>query len=189
MISNPESVVREIFDLYDRFGNEEYGERISQLEHMSQAAQLAQQEGYDEEVILAAFLHDIGHLSVQGHDYEEMGGFGAMQHDKIGGDFLRSRGFSEKIAALVEAHVEAKRYLTLREAGYYDELSEASKETLRYQGGPMTDKEAILFEADPWFELKIKMRRWDELAKEQDIPIIDLQPMKDMMRRHLQSER
>jgi predicted HD phosphohydrolase len=39
-------------------------ETVSQLEHMSQSAQLAIEQGYDDEVVLAAFFHDIGHICV-----------------------------------------------------------------------------------------------------------------------------
>ncbi len=62
----------EIFNLYERYGNEAYGEEVTQTAHMVQSAQLAEEEGYDDEVILAAFFHDIGHsvcfrASVGGH--------------------------------------------------------------------------------------------------------------------------
>jgi hypothetical protein len=61
--TNPEEVVEKVFSLYDKHGNEDYiGEPVSQLEHMSQAAALAEAEGYEDEVVLAAFFHDIGHL-------------------------------------------------------------------------------------------------------------------------------
>ncbi|MEO6720137.1 MAG: phosphohydrolase, partial [Ferruginibacter sp.] len=55
--------VDEVLALYQRFGNEDYiGEPVSQIEHMCQCAQLAKAGGYDDEVILSAFFHDIGHL-------------------------------------------------------------------------------------------------------------------------------
>ena len=63
---NPEKIVNEIFALYEKHGDEDYiGEPVSQLEHMSQAAALAEEEGYDDEVVLAAFFHDIGHLCAE----------------------------------------------------------------------------------------------------------------------------
>ena len=62
----PEAIVKEVFSLYEKHGDEDYiGEPVSQLEHMSQAALLAEEEGYDDEVILAAFFHDIGHLCAE----------------------------------------------------------------------------------------------------------------------------
>ena len=55
-------IVDEIMGLYTSYGNEDYiGEPVSQIEHMCQCAQLAKKEKYDDEVILAAFFHAIGH--------------------------------------------------------------------------------------------------------------------------------
>ncbi len=174
-----QNTVNEIFALYEKYGNEDYiGEAISQIEHMSQAAQLAIQGGFDDEVILAAFFHDIGHICVSRNTASNMGGYGVKSHEKIGADYLREKGFSERIAKLVENHVEAKRYLTFRYPDYYNNLSEASKRTLEYQGGKMTSEEADSFEQDPLFEASIQLRKWDELAKEVDTPLIDLEIIK-----------
>lgn len=176
-----------IFGFYEKHGNEDYiGEPVSQLEHMCQSAQLAEGEGYDEEVILAAFFHDLGHLITQGPTTEMMGEFGVKRHEQLGADFLRSLGFSEKIAQLVENHVQAKRYLTFRYPDYYTKLSEASKQTLIYQGGPMKEEEALKFEKDPLFEVSLRMRTWDEEAKLTDLPLPSLTRYKEMALRALQ---
>jgi phosphonate degradation associated HDIG domain protein len=180
------SIADEIYGLYKSYGGEEYaGEKVTQLEHMVQAAQLAEEEGYDEEVILAAFLHDVGHISEAANGENEMDGYGIKDHEAIGAEFLRGKGFSKKLARLVESHVEAKRYLTVREPGYYDQLSDASRRTLEYQGGPMTEEEAVAFEQYPLFELIVKMRKWDEQAKIEHRPLPDLERYRDMMYRHL----
>lgn len=164
-----------VFDLYRKFGQEDYiGEPVSQIEHMSQSAQIAENEGHDEEVILAAFFHDIGHLCVNQGEVKTMDGYGVLSHEKIGADFLRMLGFPERIAKLVENHVQAKRYLTYRHPAYFEKLSEASRKTLEFQGGKMTEEEAVAFETDPLFELSLKMRTWDEMAKEENVPLPDL---------------
>jgi predicted HD phosphohydrolase len=82
-----------------------------------------------------------------------------------GADYLRAKGFSERLARLVESQVQAKRYLTFKFPKYYDLLSPASKQTLEFQGGRMNATEADAFEQDELFSLSIRMRRWDELAK------------------------
>lgn len=178
--------VQEIFALYEKFGHEVYGEDVTQLEHAVQSAQLAEQEGYDDEVILAALFHDIGHICTYDDSTaaRQMGNYGTMSHDKIGGAYLRDRGFPERLAHLVENHVQAKRYLTFKEPGYFDKLSEASKQTLEYQGGPMLAEEAKAFEQDPLFHLSLRMRHWDEEAKEHDMPKPDLQRYKEMCRQY-----
>jgi phosphonate degradation associated HDIG domain protein len=182
-----EKISNEIMDLYEGYGGAEYaGEKVTQLEHMAQAAQLAEEQGYDEEVILAAFLHDIGHIS-EAAKGEEMDGFGIVDHEELGAEFLKEKGFSKKIIRLVESHVEAKRYLTVKDPAYYSQLSEASKKTLEFQGGPMTPEEAAAFEQYPLFPLIIQMRKWDEQAKIEHKPLPDLQHYRQMMLRHLQA--
>ncbi|QJI43598.1 HDIG domain-containing protein [Pseudomonas sp. ADAK2] len=176
-MASHEQVVDEVFALYERFGDSDYiGEPVSQIEHMSQAAERAMAEGFDDEVVLAAFFHDIGHICAE--SAENMGGFGVVSHERLGADYLRRAGFSERMARLVEYHVQAKRYLTLKEPGYYERLSEASRRTLEYQGGVMTLAEAEAFERDPLCAVSLRMRQWDEQAKEMWVPLIDLEVLK-----------
>lgn len=183
------STVEEIISLYKRFGDEDYiGEPVSQIEHMCQAAQLAEAQGYDTEVILAAFFHDIGHLCEHIMSVAHMDGYGVHDHEKLGADYLLDKGFSEKIAKLVASHVSAKRYLTKRFPEYYDQLSTASKETLKFQGGVMSEEEALAFEADPLCDLYIILRKWDEQAKEENIPLPSLDHYRVMMEQHLLSQ-
>jgi 2-amino-1-hydroxyethylphosphonate dioxygenase (glycine-forming) len=193
-----EKIADEILGLYEKYGGAEYaGEKVSQLEHMVQAAELAEEQGFDEEVILSAFLHDIGHICVAAQDggdlggpvYEQMDGFGTVDHEEIGAGFLAARGFSRKIVRLVESHVAAKRWLTLKEPGYYEQLSEASKKTLQYQGGPMDQEEAAAFEQYPLFGLIIKMRKWDEQAKIEHRPLPGLSHYRRMIVHHLESSK
>jgi len=178
--------VNEVFSLYEKYGDEDYiGEPVSQLEHMSQAAALAQAEGYDDEVILAAFFHDIGHLCATDGEAESMNGMGNVDHEKLGADYLLNLGFSERLASLVKSHVIAKRYLTYRYPEYYNKLSDASKTTLEFQGGIMSAEEAAAFEANPDAELTIKLRLWDDAAKEMNIPVDNIQYLKSLTVNHL----
>ncbi|MEO6290718.1 MAG: HD domain-containing protein, partial [Ginsengibacter sp.] len=114
-------ITDEILSLYKSFGDQDYiGEPVSQIEHMCQCAQLAEQANYDEEVVLAAFFHDIGHLCEHIMEVDYMDEYGIVDHEKIGADFLKSKGFSKKISSLIGSHVEAKRYLTFANPEYYD---------------------------------------------------------------------
>jgi len=184
---DPQAVVKEVFSLYEKFGDEDYiGEPVSQLEHMSQAAALAQAEGHDDEVILAAFFHDIGHLCAEAGEAESMDGMGNVDHEQIGADFLLERGFSERVANLVQGHVIAKRYLTYKYPEYYNCLSDASKATLNFQGGVMTDDEAADFELNPDAELIIRLRYWDDMAKEMNVPVDNIEYLKTIALSHLQ---
>ena len=183
---NPQAVIKEVFSLYDKFGDEDYiGEPVSQLEHMSQAAALAKAEGHDDEVILAAFFHDIGHLCAEAGEADSMDGMGNVDHEQIGADYLLERGFSERVANLVQGHVIAKRYLTYKYPEYYNRLSDASKTTLTFQGGVMTATEAADFELNPDAELIIRLRYWDDLAKEMHIPVDNIGYLKEIALTHL----
>lgn len=181
-----EQTLNEVFGLLERFGNSDYiGEAISQLEHACQAAQMAEIQGFDNEVVLATLFHDIGHLCALQGDHPQMEGYGVMEHEKLGSDYLRSRGFSPKITRLVESHVAAKRYLCFADPAYFSQLSEASRTTLKFQGGPMMEEEARAFEADPLFQTIIRMRIWDEMAKEVNVPLPDMERYKKMASAHL----
>jgi len=185
---NPQETVEKVFALYEKYGDADYiGEPVSQIEHMSQAAALAEAEGFEEEVILAAFFHDIGHLCADDGEAESMDGMGNVDHEKLGSAYLLKLGFSERLARLVESHVLAKRYLTYKYPEYYTQLSEASKTTLGFQGGPMKADEAARFEADPDAELYIRFRYWDDKAKEVDVPVLNIGRLKAMALRNLMS--
>jgi predicted HD phosphohydrolase len=178
--------VNEIFALYEQYGADDYiGEPVSQLEHMCQAAQLAQAEGYDDEVVLAAFFHDMGHLCEHIMTVGQMDGYGVADHEILAGNFLRQKGFSGKIARLVESHVQTKRYLTYKYPDYFDKLSAASRITLEKQGGMMTAAEAVLFEQDHLYSLFVKLREWDDKAKLLYQPLPSLDPYKEMALYHL----
>lgn len=43
----------------------------------------------------------------------------------------------------------------------------------------MSDIEADAFERDPLCQISLRMRQWDERAKEMNVPVIDLQVLKD----------
>ena len=184
-----EQSVKEIMFLYERYGNADYiGEPVSQIEHMCQCAQLAEAAGADDEMVLAAFLHDIGHLyefAFPEKKLPHMDDRGLIDHEKLGATYLLSKGFSQKITRIVQSHVPAKRYLTYNFPGYYHELSEASKKTLAFQGGKMTAEEAIAFESDDLFDAYISIRRWDDKAKETRQALPDLEHYKLMMMEHL----
>lgn len=172
---NASSTAREIIGLFQRHGHINYGENCTQASHSVQAGLIARGKNLEKELILAGFLHDIGHLApLDSHvDFERMGDYGVQQHDLIGGAYLEARGFSKKIIATVKNHVASKRYLCAVDAQYYEELSHASRETLAYQGGPMSGEELAAFEVDPFFEESLAIRRIDEEAKAMNFEITD----------------
>lgn len=156
--------------LYEKHGDDAYyGEQVTQYQHALQTAFCAEQYApNDPELIIAALLHDVGHLLGKNQD-DYMGQLGVRRHEHVGAEYLRNEfGFSDRICYLVRNHVNAKRYLTYLDKDYYNRLSEASKQTLVYQGGPMNADEAGEFRAHPDFELCLRMRTFDEAAKDTD---------------------
>jgi len=96
----------ELITLFQSQGNALYfGEHVTQLQHAIQCALIASSEGSDAETILAAFLHDIGHLHPDGALVETMDQYGVADHEQLGAEYLREMGFSEKVCTLVRSHV------------------------------------------------------------------------------------
>lgn len=188
---NIEKTIETVLAVYRNRGHEAYhGEPVSQLEHAVQTAELAQHQHPDDpEFILAAFLHDFGHLCDSGSDDAGMDGYGVWQHEQIGARALQEFGFSEKITRLVAGHVQAKRYLVSTDPAYLEGLSVASKITLEKQGGLLCLEEQRAFEQDTLFDLHIGLRRLDEQAKVsgQLLPGIDW--LEGLIRTHLTGER
>lgn len=173
-IATPLQIADEIMALFNKYGIEDYdGEPISQASHMIQCAMLAMGDG-DIELTIGAFLHDIGHLLKHEQKTKSMGNFGVADHEGIGADYLRKRGFSERICAIVANHVAAKRFLVAVDRMYASQLSPASRETLKWQGGPMNENEAKAFKNHLYFDDIIKVRLWDEKAKDEKAALLTI---------------
>lgn len=171
-------IVNKIFYYYQNFGDQDYiGEPVTQIEHMVQGAMFAERDGRKAEIIIALFLHDIGHLlELESVDKDEkMGDLGVKNHEGKGRIFLENLGIPYPIPNLVENHVKVKKYLVGKNPEYYEKLSEASKQTLEYQGGPMNLEEIKLFEQDPLFQDSLLVRQYDEMSKVPNFKIKSLE--------------
>lgn len=182
-----DQIIDDVFSLYELYGDTAYhGEPVSRREHMSQAAQLAMRDGWDNEVILAAFFHDIGHLCMLQDGDDPIEDHGCEQ---IGADYLREKGFPEKIAKLVEDHANAKRYLLYRYPQYYPDHNHQNHTMPWFSDDRMNEMEAFLFENDPLFEISIALCQWDELAKETNIPVMTIDVLKRKAKKVLLANR
>ncbi len=158
------TIVGFLADIFERRGGEEYlGEPVTMAEHMLQGAHLAEVGGEPEEIITAALLHDIGHFT------SEFGTFSLNDthdryHEEAGAEVL-ARFFPSVVTDCVRFHVAAKRYLCAVDPRYLDKLSDASVHSLRLQGGPMSDEEAVEFERNPNLAEIVKVRRLDDAGK------------------------
>jgi predicted HD phosphohydrolase len=113
---------------------------------------------------------------------DRMDDCGVVNHEGIGRLFCDRLGFPDTVGQIVEGHVKAKRYLCWKHPEYQAKLSDASKTTLKHQGGPMEDAEATLFEKSDLFDTIIRMRSWDEAAKVPDKAVPTLADWEPTMR-------
>jgi [1-hydroxy-2-(trimethylamino)ethyl]phosphonate dioxygenase len=157
-------IVTEIMDLFAKRGATAYhGEAVSQEEHALQAADLAEREGAPNSLVVAALLHDIGHLlDGQDEDLAQRGVDG--QHEEAACAWLM-RHFGPEVIEPIRLHVAAKRYLCAVKSSYLAGLSPASRMSLELQGGPMTAEEVAEFERNKFFREALRLRYWDDAAK------------------------
>ena len=201
LTQDPGQKSRHIIQLVDENGQDDYiGEAISQLEHCLQAADQAQGAGSQNDIIIAALLHDVGQflpadsISTQIKDlkaHNDSISVGRVGHEVIGEQYLRSLGFSDTVCRLVGSHIAAKRYLTAIDPAYYDSLSATSRKSLEFQGGSFEGKELEKFMNDPLSEEMVRLRKWEDGAKV--VGIVDRTPRlseyESLIEEHLMTQR
>jgi phosphonate degradation associated HDIG domain protein len=163
-MSKADSVWSDIEALFARRGGDSYGEGVSQLTHALQCATLAERNRAPASEIVAALLHDIGHLI---HDLPETIADEGIdtEHESLGAAWL-SQHFDAAVSDPVRLHVAAKRYLCAVEPGYFSELSPASVQSLELQGGPMDSALQASFRSEKLHEAAIRLRRLDDEGKD-----------------------
>jgi phosphonate degradation associated HDIG domain protein len=161
---SPADVVDSLFTLYAERGTTYYDETVTQTEHALQSAALAEHEGAHTELVVAALLHDIGHLLIDEHAGHA--GFLAddQLHERIGAAVL-GRWLPPAVTGPIALHVPAKRYLVTTDPDYAASLSAASTRSLAVQGGPMDHPEATTFSQRRYAHEACQLRRWDDRAK------------------------
>ena len=154
--------------LFEERGDEQYsGEPVTQLQHALQTATLGEAEGASDALVTAALLHDLGHLL---HDLGETPSMRGVDdvHQYRALPFLRGL-FDNDVLDAIKLHVDAKRYLCATRAGYHADLSADSKRSLELQGGIFSADEATQFIGQPGAQDAVRLRLWDDLAKDADM--------------------
>jgi phosphonate degradation associated HDIG domain protein len=158
-----DAIIDRLEALFVRRGAEAYlGEAVTVAEHMLQCAALAQAEGAPDALVAAALLHDVGHLTGPGGEYEP-GDTHDRRHEQAGADALE--GFPPVVVESVRLHVAAKRYLCATDATYQGRLSRASQHSLSLQGGAMDPAEVAAFEQALFGREAVRVRLWDDGGK------------------------
>ncbi|MDO9277957.1 MAG: HD domain-containing protein [Polaromonas sp.] len=156
----------DIVHLFETRATRQYGrEAVSQLEHALQCAHLAEMAGETDATVVAALLHDLGHL-IAAQKEERLDDTQQRDdlHQFIAIPFLRGL-LPDAVLEPIRLHVDAKRYLCAAEPTYWASLSPASQRSLELQGGAYTSEELAGFLAQPYAEEAVRLRRYDDLAK------------------------
>ncbi len=158
-----DEIVEQIVDAFAKCGHLDYGENISMKEHMLQTAFLADENDEENNVVVAALLHDFGHLicNMPNNTFEEGSD---NYHEELGAKALQD-WFEDDIVDAVRLHVDAKRYLCAANPKYKDKLSKASITTMAIQGGPMNKREMLAFRRKKGHRIAIRIRAYDDLGK------------------------
>lgn len=169
-----DNIVDFIQGLFERRGDDWYmGESVTMAQHMLQSAYFAEKAGADDELVISALLHDIGHYTSEfPQDCLENGV--DNDHENAGADFL-SPFFSTRVTNPIRLHVATKRYLCATNPAYYKVLSDASKQSLEVQGGPMSETEVTEFEKEANYKDAVRVRHWDEAGKDPDLDMPSLE--------------
>lgn len=166
--------VEDIVNTFRLRGASEYGgEKVTQLQHALQAAMFAEQEQGSPELISAALLHDFGHLLHNLPDDAPDQGVDDF-HENTGHNAL-AKLFPLAVVEPIKLHVSAKRYLCTTDSNYFSKLSEASVTSLELQGGTMSAEELTVFESHSYWQDALRLRIWDDLAKDPNLQTPDLQ--------------
>jgi phosphonate degradation associated HDIG domain protein len=165
--------LNDIRGLFEQYGALAYsGEPVSQLEHALQSGALAEEEGASDELVAAAFLHDLGHLlNLQGETPTGRGIDDLHQYFAL--PFLRPV-LSDAVLEPIRLHVDAKRCLCAIDDAYFGRLSADSVRSLALQGGVFSQDEADVFLKKPYAEDALRLRKWDDRAKEANRPTPEL---------------
>ncbi len=162
--TSAQEVADAIVRLFIEHGSSMYdGEQVTQLEHALQCAGLAQSSGAATPLIVAALVHDIGHL-LHNLPADEALDETDNLHEELAAHWLSLR-FGPEVVEPVRLHVTAKRFLCATDPVYFGRLSPRSQQTLKLQGGPMTTSEVGNFLAQPHYRHAVLLRRWDDEAK------------------------
>ena len=145
---------------------------------MVQTAMLAEENNSTESLVCACLLHDFGHFIIQDPDYLVTKSIDG-KHENVAFNFLKNY-FKPEVFEPIKLHVQAKRYLC-RSKSYWNILSEASKTSLKLQGGIMSDDEAKKFVSLKFHDDAILLRKYDDDGKIPNIKTKKIEDYRDLI--------
>jgi len=169
-IDDAPRTVESLLALYERRGDASYGEDVSQLAHALQCAAAASLSGASDELVAAALLHDVGHLLADVRPAGWRDDIDDDRHEATGARVLAPL-LGREVAAPVALHVTAKRWRCAVDPSYVAALSDTSRASLAAQGGALNDAECERFALHPSFRDAVRLREWDDAAKDPEAPL------------------
>jgi len=169
--------INNLFNWIEIEGKSKYDESVTQYEHCIQTAMIAKNNQSSSSQIVAALLHDIGHLILTENQSKKDFLNCDLKHELIGARWLEKK-FPKSVTEPIKLHVPAKRYLCSVDKNYYDKLSTTSKMSLEIQGGPMSIREQKKFKFLSFSNEAIFIRKWDDDAKVKDFSIVSIRNFK-----------
>jgi len=179
-------IVDKIINKYQTNNSLYIGEKVTMTEHMVQTAMLAEQNHSSESLICACLLHDYGHFIIEDPDHL-VSKLTDGKHEDIAFNFLKNY-FKPEVFEPIKLHVQAKRYLC-RNKSYWNTLSEASKVSLKLQGGIMGNNEAKKFVSLKFHGDAILLRKYDDDGKIPNIKMKKIDEYRDLIASQLINEK
>ncbi|MBT5851976.1 MAG: HD domain-containing protein, partial [Acidimicrobiaceae bacterium] len=155
-----------------------YGERVNMLDHVLQSAAVARQRGASDDLVLAALLHDVGHV------FGVAGDWGLPGHADVGARCLQAL-LPPSVVEPIRLHVDAKRYRVAVDSAYHAHLSLASQMSLQEQGGPFSPAEVKTFNANPYADDAVMLREFDDDGKVDGLEIPALETYRPLLAKAL----
>ena len=171
-------IVDKIINKYQNNNSLYIGEKVTITEHMVQTAMLAEENNSTESLVCACLLHDFGHFIIEDPDYLVTKSIDG-KHENVAFNFLKNY-FKPEVFEPIKLHVQAKRYLC-RSKSYWNILSEASKTSLKLQGGIMSDNEAKKFISLKFHDDAILLRKYDDDGKIPNIKTKKIEDYRDLI--------
>jgi predicted HD phosphohydrolase len=174
LLGSERPIAEHLLGLIGSMEQHSYGERVDMLRHSLQTAACARAAGGTDELVLAGLLHDIGHL------LGEAGAWGLPDHAEVAARALQ-QWLPSAVVEPIRGHVAAKRFLVATDARYHDQLSEASRESLREQGGAFSPAECERFAAQPHADAAVTLRRHDDGGKVDGLEVPPLESYRSLL--------
>ena len=172
------NIINQIISSYLNNKSLYIGEKVTITEHMIQTAMLAEINNCSSDLVCSSLLHDYGHFILDNPDNLVVNKKDG-RHEDIGYNFLKKH-FIKNVVEPIKYHVKAKKYLA-RDNKYYQGLSDASKVSLKLQGGIFNDKDAKEFEKNEFFNNSIKLRKFDDNAKKVGLKIKSINEYRSLL--------